>query len=139
MLAGVARSAAGIPAPGPAGFPPADRARSPGKRPPADRASPGSDTHGHAAPDLLNFQLRLRPLGRPIAQSVDDSTETRMTGNDYRNLKICEWRDELKKLDDIARSTYSPVTKRRLLGASRRRIHDLTALLLSPALAGICS
>jgi hypothetical protein len=62
-----------------------------------------------------------------------------MTGNDYRNLKIGEWRAELKKLDDIARSTYSPDTKGRLLRASHRRIHDLTALLLSPALAQICS
>jgi hypothetical protein len=62
-----------------------------------------------------------------------------MTGNDYRDLKIGELRTELKKGDDIARSSNSPDTKERLLRNSRRRIHDLTALLLSPALAEICS
>jgi hypothetical protein len=62
-----------------------------------------------------------------------------MMGNDYRNLKIGELRAELQRLDDLARSTCSPDTKRRLLPVSRRRIHDLTALLLSPALTEICS
>jgi len=62
-----------------------------------------------------------------------------MTGNEYRDLKIGELRAELKKLDDIASSDYSPSTKDRFLRKNRRVIHDLIALLLSPALAQICS
>jgi hypothetical protein len=61
-----------------------------------------------------------------------------MTGNDYRDLKIGELRAALQELEDVAVSTYSPDTKERVLRNIQRRMHDLTALLLSPALAAIC-
>jgi hypothetical protein len=64
--------------------------------------------------------------------------ETHMTGNDYQHLKIGELRALLKELDEVAQSTYSPETKARRLRNIDRRVHDLIALLLSPALAAIC-
>jgi len=60
-----------------------------------------------------------------------------MTGNDYQNQKIGELRAVLRELDEVAQSTYSPETKARKLRYIDRRVHDLIALLLSPALAEI--
>ena len=74
---------------------------------------------------------------RPVDDS-DPERETRMTGNDYRDLKIGELRAEIDKLEGIKLSTYSPETKQRMLRNVDRRVRDLTALLTSPALAAVC-
>ncbi len=61
-----------------------------------------------------------------------------MTGDEYPDLKIGELRASLQALEDVAVSTYAPDTKERMLRNINRRMYDLTALILSPAMAAIC-
>jgi hypothetical protein len=85
-----------------------------------------------------SLELRFCVLRHLIQARPWSIRRSRMTGNDYRDLKIGELRAALQELEDIAVSTYSPDTKERVLRNVQRRMHDLTALLLSPALAAIC-
>jgi hypothetical protein len=62
-----------------------------------------------------------------------------MSGNEFRTAKLVELQTILNDWAALDASDSSPETKIRFHNLCRRRAGDLIALLISPALAEICT